>query len=279
MAGYRWRMETCCAILRASAIALCFTSVALRGGEVSQDPFGPPPEKKGAELGQCANGHSTLKDVPIVYGLPGPELAAKAAHGDIILGGCIRVPRDHWVVCKSCGLTYDDDFGAWREDHLPKRFAEETIPPCTPETLRRVLSKVFQGFPLEIGGTKPTITSCWRWHDARGIVGESAYYETKATEADVIAALKAWLPAKEEITFLNPDPAKWQSKSWKWHTSGKSFDLSLQSHDQGDLAVCFEWHDQQNADPAGADKPATKPTEGVSEKKQPSAKPPKDAPR
>ena len=47
--------------------------------------------------------------VPIGYGLPGPEMAAMADRGEIVLGGCVIEPDAPRWSCKACGWE-------WRED-------------------------------------------------------------------------------------------------------------------------------------------------------------------
>ena len=44
--------------------------------------------------------------VPIVYGLPGPELFAAADRGEVLLGGCIVSDSDPRVQCRECGCRY-----------------------------------------------------------------------------------------------------------------------------------------------------------------------------
>ena len=47
------------------------------------------------------------KMVPIVYGLPGPELFERAERGEIILGGCMPEPT-RWG-CAHCRPTQPTD--------------------------------------------------------------------------------------------------------------------------------------------------------------------------
>ncbi len=56
--------------------------------------------------------------VPIIYGLPGPDLEARAIMGEVMLGGCVVFGSDPDLGCKSCGAN-------WR-DQSPKRRLLET---------------------------------------------------------------------------------------------------------------------------------------------------------
>ena len=39
---------------------------------------------------------------PVIFGLPGPELAERARRGEVVLGGCMVMP-DVDGSCKACG--------------------------------------------------------------------------------------------------------------------------------------------------------------------------------
>jgi hypothetical protein len=48
--------------------------------------------------------------VPIVYGLPGPELVEEAERGEVVLGGCtviVDVPMPD-LVCTACGTEWNE---------------------------------------------------------------------------------------------------------------------------------------------------------------------------
>lgn len=52
------------------------------------------------------------RGVPIVYGLPGVELAQAENRGKVLLGGCI--PMDDNAKCTRCGAT-------WKEADVGRR--------------------------------------------------------------------------------------------------------------------------------------------------------------
>lgn len=45
--------------------------------------------------------------VPIMYGLPGPEMMEAANQGRIALGGCCVGERDPQKQCNACGSQFD----------------------------------------------------------------------------------------------------------------------------------------------------------------------------
>ena len=50
--------------------------------------------------------------VPVVYGMPGTELFEQSDRGEVVLGGCVVVPRGPDRVCRGPGahdLAEDDD--------------------------------------------------------------------------------------------------------------------------------------------------------------------------
>jgi hypothetical protein len=55
------------------------------------------------------------KTAPIVYGMPGPELVAKADAGQVILGGCMIGPGQPDYRCGACGHEWPD-LTRWADD-------------------------------------------------------------------------------------------------------------------------------------------------------------------
>ncbi len=48
----------------------------------------------------------TDKVLPIAYGYPGPDLAAMARRGEVVLGGCMITGNDPTHVCQKCGHRF-----------------------------------------------------------------------------------------------------------------------------------------------------------------------------
>lgn len=75
-------------------------------------------EVKSADLKRCPNGHATLKDVPIHYGLSvmdPKEIERHVKNLDFILGGCEIEPGSPTVLptCTTCRFRYHSDSATW----------------------------------------------------------------------------------------------------------------------------------------------------------------------
>lgn len=50
----------------------------------------------------CPHGASRIQRVPIVYGLPGWDLAEAEKNGEVVLGGCVVSGNDPEWACPNC---------------------------------------------------------------------------------------------------------------------------------------------------------------------------------
>ncbi len=221
--------------------------------------------KTAAELIQCANGHKTLRDVPVVYGHVGgfksdPKIAAKAERGEIVFGGCIVGGQDHLVVCRTCGLSYEDYHEAWAETFPSDPYAPDgrKNPSCTAGTLREKFSKELRDLALDVVGAEPSFPMCERWLDANGIVGELVGISTGARSTEILTKLEAWMRnrgAPKNSDVDTSDPVK---RRWEWTYGGKSFVVDLDATDKGRSEIRLEWHIKKReaaAAPSDGDKP------------------------
>jgi hypothetical protein len=243
--------------MKKCVIILCLAVCVLHAEEAQRDPFAPA-MKTAAELIQCANGHKTLREVPVVYGHVGglksdPVIAAKAERGNIVFGGCIVGGRDHLVVCKTCGLSYDDFYAAWEESIPSDPYAPDSKknPPCTAETIRQKFSKELMDVTLDVAGVDSSFPYCTRWLDASGTVGEQIQISTEARTTEVQKKLEAWMHkrgALENPIFDHSDSVK---RNWKWTNGGKSFEVNIDATVKGGTEVRLEWHNEKrNAEQA-----------------------------
>ena len=63
----------------------------------ARDPADRPPSCPGC---------GAVEVIPIVYGEPGPELAARAARREIVLGGCILDDDAARWFCRACRAEF-----------------------------------------------------------------------------------------------------------------------------------------------------------------------------
>jgi hypothetical protein len=262
--------------MKALVPSLCLVAGALHADEEEvRDPLDPSPNKTAAELVRCANGHKTLTDIPIVYGHIGglrsdPETAAKAERGEIILGGDILGTRNYWIVCRTCGLHYEDDYAAWQEDHPRGVFIGDggTDTPCTPELVKRILSAPLNGFPTDFDNCERTDLACSRWLNDTGVVGDAVYILLRGEDDQVISELEKWLSNKGEIaedrTRFGP-----RYRVWKWKSGDRDWSLFLRPMEPAECSVEVVWHKRNTANPDGADHPATAPESKPEENQNP----------
>ncbi len=64
----------------------------------------------GEKCGECGS-HDV---VPIVYGLPGPELIEQAEAGEVVLGGCVVEDGSPVWHCNGCGY----EWGRFGDTHM-----------------------------------------------------------------------------------------------------------------------------------------------------------------
>lgn len=58
--------------------------------------------RKTAKCPKCGE----AKTIPIVYGMPGPELFEAAERGEVVLGGCVLGDENPVWQCKACGAHW-----------------------------------------------------------------------------------------------------------------------------------------------------------------------------
>src|SRR5438034_4420628 len=94
---------------------LLTTSIALAG-------VAHAGELRSADLKQCPDGHTTLKDVPISYGVPGAstraewkKLQRQIDNLEFVLGGCEvgEYPPMVRPMCTTCRFGYNSRTGTW----------------------------------------------------------------------------------------------------------------------------------------------------------------------
>ena len=69
-------------------------------------------------VGECPNGHTDLRDVPVSYGAyftRNEEMDRKIRDREIILGGCVPTATKHKVVCMTCDFRLDPVWKRWRK--------------------------------------------------------------------------------------------------------------------------------------------------------------------
>lgn len=152
-----------------------------------------------AELKMCPYGHATLKDVPIVYGLPNfaDKVAMSNMHKAIETfkmwdGGDCVYPDSPTVkvTCVTCGFRYynsDSECGLWSRSSSEKG------------SFRHPFSPMLDGFPFP--PTKEVVGAIEysQWLETNSVWMESVSYTSRESQPIVFARTTNWL-ARFNIT-------------------------------------------------------------------------------
>lgn len=223
------------------SLIFALSSAAFIFGDENENPFPKAKEeefKKAVNLKVCGKGHQSLKDIPIVYGYVRVD-GDKVEKGEIILGGSMFRPRQHRVVCQTCGIGYYDDQGLWKEAH----------PLCNEAEARKLLGKPGSKFPVTISGIAPKEVSAGRWLLAGS--NEGAYVDlwTSVDESVIILELNEWTPKDVTIEGFKKSTVDRLLKEWNWVSEGIEFELRLlKVKSSKQHHVHFEWKKIRDVD-------------------------------
>jgi hypothetical protein len=207
---------------------------------------GAEPDSKA--LGQCPYGHKTLKDIPILYGLPpfgGPELKEyneKIAAGEFVSGSDNVFPDSPriQVTCTTCGFEHTQNS---RESGTWSRWSID------PKTYNPPLTKLLTGFPTASAKKLRRLLYVQNMDDQLHPFAELMFYHSAESLETVAARIDAWvkrrhLAVKRTTTHTKAserpqgygaqDSIRWEHDPW-----GKdqiTIDVSF-SHRNGRCAV------------------------------------------
>lgn len=164
-------------------------------------------EPSAKSLKVCPNGHTALKDVPILYGLPvfdGPEgkaLREAVKKSEVALGGCEVMPDSprQVVRCTTCRFTYSilstdrPKEGSWR------------LSSSDPAAFQIPLSELVRSFPLPVKSQTKGVPTYTQSLDRKyRVESESVSYETDRSAGKLGDQISEWLKERN----LNPRPVK-----------------------------------------------------------------------
>lgn len=157
-------------------------------------------EPTAKSLKKCPNGHKTLKDVPIAYGLPpleGPdakEWAKAETNLDFVSGGCVITPDSpkHTVVCTTCRFTHNifstdsPKDGSW------------TLSSPDKAAFIKPLSPLVASFPVPASGKlKGQLGYIQSLNDRFKVSYDAVSYETAESLEQTKNTITLWLKANE----------------------------------------------------------------------------------
>lgn len=154
------------------------------------------PRSRDAALSQikvCPDGHATLKNVPISYGLPSfaPEQVKLREAALLRLeywpGGCVVGPDSptHRVTCTTCGLGCDGRPDSW------SGYARSL------SHFKRPFSPLMASFPVPATNVLVASPTFYQAFTSNRVVFESVSYQTTEPYADVSERVDAWFATQK----------------------------------------------------------------------------------
>ena len=167
-------------------------------------------------LEECPYGHSNLKRIPILYGLPmaSEELTRKLKNNEIVLGGCCVGPAEEVIECLECGFGIEEGFSP--SSTLWRRASED------PDSFERKISELL--INLKPPGAEQTSFS--QTVDLRDEWSESVYIDCNVPAVELMDYMETWLDENSlgPWEYWDPSPqSKWgcsmNSEDYTWSVS------------------------------------------------------------
>lgn len=222
-----------CAALTAMSIVGCDGSRDPNAGEFqSKSDFARTPRNiTASQVKVCPDGHTTLKNVPIVYGLLKSDAKTEAAlaRQDFWPGGCVVSPDSptNRVVCTTCGFGYDSRFGEWHG------FAEFQ----SPRQSKRPFSTLMASFPVPSTNQSVDSPRFLQSFTTNGVTSESVSYSTSEPFEEVAQKVDSWFKAQKlkpmRHSGTNQGDQVWLSRQTvKWKEMNVNAVLNLSTNGQ-----------------------------------------------
>lgn len=171
-------------VLAATAAAACYEQAGPSSSRARSSPLA-------SQMRACPDGHSTLKNVPIAYGLINFDDKTKAAASRLEFwpGGCVITPDSptNIVVCTTCGFAYDSRLGSWHG------FAEFQ----TPNQSKRPFSTLMASFPIPSTNQLVESPRFGQSFTTNGVTYESVSYSTSEPFEEVAQRIDSWFTAQK----------------------------------------------------------------------------------
>ncbi len=178
-------------------MSVCIAATFLIGLHFSRDFLThvnvlPQPHSHGTSMGlhECPFGHTTLRDVPISYGLMvrSPEVQAAVDGFEMWPGGCVRatingVSEDTKVVCTTCTYAYECYMNYW------EKHSDSSLGFSMP------LTSFVASFPV-FGSCSDTFVSRVTYYQRvrdGAVVGEQLVYWSNSDSAALVSAVRSYM--------------------------------------------------------------------------------------
>lgn len=187
------------------------------------------PSPIASKVKNCPDGHATLKNVPISYGLLIPDEKTKAAvaRQDFWPGGCVFGPGapTNAVVCTTCGLGSDNNDGWWSG-------SAQSL-----SQFKRPFSSLMASFPVPATNVLVTPATFSQAFTSNRIVSEGISFQTTESFADVAERVDAWF-AKQKLKPMRHSSTNQSAQvglprqSVRWKEMNVNADLNLSQDGQ-----------------------------------------------
>jgi hypothetical protein len=162
-----------------------------------------------ADLKHCPDGHTTLKDVPISYGVPAPDdwkkMQRQLDNLEFVLGGCEPPPNaPHFQpTCTTCRFGFDSTTKTW------SRRSSDT------RSFKRRFSTDLTSFPIP-GNMNNILYRQWVRDNV--VVRESVSYTIPRDSLPLRRRIGTWLRSRAKDAKLTKDASlstglQWRSKA------------------------------------------------------------------
>lgn len=182
-----------------------------------------------SQLKNCPDGHTTLKDVPIFYGLPGmtKESEDALARFEFWAAGCCTLGPNsptNRVTCTTCGLGVDIDFRSWSADwRTPSRFS-------------RPFSELFRSFPTPATNFVVVGPIFHQTVRAKRVQHERLTYTSREPKTELVKKVDAWFQSQGLKAFKQAKAAQVPDQKTElvtWDTG--TFSVRLNHFEPGEI--------------------------------------------
>ncbi len=177
-----------------------------------------------SEIKVCPDGHTTLRDVPIRYGL-GSGTTKPSNEFEYWPAGCGVPPNppSNRVTCTTCRLGTSSASGFWNA----------SAP--SPAAFKRPFSTLIAGFPIPTTNLLTHPQSFTQTIQGDRLVIENLFYATKGPAAEVSKQIDEWIRKTKpsaQRTESGTEAATTRVTSWK------AGDFTIHLHQYGDGKTC-----------------------------------------
>jgi len=238
-------MRPFCPILLVGVCSLaisCSRSKTTAEDIIAEEELLKPQNETSASLKKCPVGHTTLKDVEIVYGLPpwkGDEakrFQESVGRLEIWPAGCVSSPDSPKVrpTCTTCRFGFDSQFRQWSRDSTE------------PRSFKRQFSTLLLSFPTPTTNFAKDNVNYSQSMRSNKVVSQSISYTSLQPREMLVQRINQWVGANGLNTTYNEKPFESdltgeQKIIGEWHAGRVSVMMQFQKKDSTSWVLFFEF--------------------------------------